>query len=303
MPFKARTESLELKILRLLNTRMELAPDKQKQYVSLEKGFEGEVQFDRLTEKLESDCLILNDLLFEVNNSTFQIDTLIIFQDIIYLIDIKNFEGDYCYHLDSFHTVSGKEFKNPLDQLKRCHFLFRQLIQSLGNTLSIEATVVFVNPEFTLYLAPKNLPFILPTQLNRFLKKLNSKPSTLNNKHIKLADKLVSLHINEFPFSRLHCYEYDQLKKGITCKLCNSFSLALSVRGKEVVCNECGHHELVDSAVLRSVEEYSLLFPNRKITTKDIFEWCQMVESKKRIQRILGRNLKIISNQRWAYYE
>lgn len=245
MPFKARTESLELKILRILNKRMELPENKQKYYLNLEKGYEGEVQFDLLTEKLESDCLILNDLLLEINNTTFQIDTSIIYQDLIHLVEVKNFEGDFCYEDDSFHTVSGQELNNPLDQLKRSKLLFRQLIQNLGCNLTVEAHVVFINPDFTLYQAPKNLPFIFPTQLNRFLKKLNHKQSKLNNRHTKLAEQLVSLHLNQSPYTRLPPYDYDQLKKEITCKSCNSF--ALSVRGKGMVCINCGYRELVES--------------------------------------------------------
>jgi hypothetical protein len=66
------------------------------------------------------------------------------------------------------------------------------------------------------------------------------------------------------------------------------------------VCNECGCKELVASAVMRSVEELTLLFPNRKISTNDIHEWCRVVESKKRISRILGRNFKIVGVGQWA---
>jgi hypothetical protein len=238
MPIKARSELLELKILRILNTRMDLSVNKQRYYLNLEKGFEGEVQFDLLTEKLNSDCFILNDLLLEISNTKFQIDSLIIYQETIYLFEVKNFEGDFCLEPDSFHTFSGKEIKNPLDQLKRSNSLLRQLIRNLGHNLPIEAYIVFINPEFTLYQVPKNLPFIFPTQLNRFLKKLNMKPSRLNNSHRKLADQLVFLNITESPFAQLLTYEYDQLKKRITCKVCSSF--LMSIQGYEVVCNECG---------------------------------------------------------------
>jgi hypothetical protein len=301
MPYKARTESLELKILKVLNTRMDLKEDIHKYYLNLEKGFEGEVQFDILTEELQSECLILNDLLLEINNTKFQIDTLIIFQETIYLFEVKNFEGDFCYESDSFHTFSGKEIKNPLDQLKRSNSLLRQLIRDLGYNLPIEAYVVFINHEFTLYQASKNLPLIFPTQLNRYMKKLNMKPSRLNNSHRKLADELVSLHKTELPYERLPTFEYDQQKKGFTCKVCRSFSMSLQVY--EVVCNECGCKELVSSAVLRSVEEFKLLFPKRKITTNDIHEWCGLVESKKRISRILRSNYKVAGVGQWAYYE
>ncbi|MFL6562982.1 MAG: NERD domain-containing protein, partial [Bacillus sp. (in: firmicutes)] len=62
MSFKARTEPVELTMLRFLNRRMKLEEKDKKRYHNLEKGFEGELMFDALTEKLECRSLILNDL-------------------------------------------------------------------------------------------------------------------------------------------------------------------------------------------------------------------------------------------------
>jgi hypothetical protein len=53
---KPRTESLKLKLFRFLNTRMELSSKDKQYYLNLEKGFEGEVMFDLLTKKLQTDC-------------------------------------------------------------------------------------------------------------------------------------------------------------------------------------------------------------------------------------------------------
>ncbi|MDQ1144320.1 hypothetical protein QE429_001147 [Bacillus sp. SORGH_AS 510] len=66
MAFKPRTERQELTILRSLNARMELPEEDKKNYYSLKKGYEGEVMFDLLTEQIQSDCYILNDLLLRL---------------------------------------------------------------------------------------------------------------------------------------------------------------------------------------------------------------------------------------------
>ena len=75
MPFKARVESEDLKRFKILDQRMLLTADEKKYYKALLKGYEGEVQFDSLTEKLQSDSFILNDLVLEVNRTKFQIDS------------------------------------------------------------------------------------------------------------------------------------------------------------------------------------------------------------------------------------
>ena len=108
------------------------------------------------------------------------------------------------------------------------------------------------------------------------------------------------MHIEDSPFTQLPSYDYDQLQKGITCLKCYSFSI--SVVGKKCVCKECGHEEMVPEAVMRSVKEFKLLFPNQKITTNVIHEWCKVVESKKEIKRILEKNFKIEGDHRWSFY-
>jgi hypothetical protein len=145
--------------------------DKDKQhFFNLKKGYEGEIIFDSLAEKLQCECFILNDLLLKLNNTMFQIDSLIIIQETIYFFEVKNFEGDYYYESDRLYKKSKSEINNPLNQLNRSESLFRQLLQSLGFNIPILASVVFINPEFTLYQTPLNKPFIFPTQVNRYLK-------------------------------------------------------------------------------------------------------------------------------------
>ncbi|MCP3738627.1 nuclease-related domain-containing protein [Rossellomorea sp. BNER] len=301
MPYKSRSKSTELQILKTLNTRMSLSNKDKQHYFNLKKGYEGEVIFDLLTEKLQSECFILNDLLLKLNNTIFQIDSLIINSEAIYLFEVKNFEGDYYYESDRLYKKPKTEINNPLNQLIRNESLLRQLLQNLGFTIPIYSSVVFINPEFTLYQTPLNKPFIFPTQVNRYLEKLNTIPSKLNRKHKRLADKLISLHIKDSPFKLLPPYDYDQLQKGLPCVKCTSFTI--SIEGKKCVCKECGHEEIVATAVMRNVKEFKLLFPNRKITTNVIHEWCKEVKSKKRIRTILKKNFKIVGVHQWSFYE
>jgi hypothetical protein len=239
-------------------------------------------------------------LLLEVNGTKFQIDTTIIVQDNIHLFEVKNYEADYDYNNGNFESHSN-EIRNPLDQLKRCSSLFRQLLQKMGYKIPIEGQVIFINPEFTLYQAPKNQPYILSTQLNRFMNNLIPTPSRINSRHEKLAAQLVSLHQIESPYGRLRKYEYEQLLKGILCPFC--YSLMVNLGEKNLACPHCGMHETVESAVLRSVEELKLLFPGMKITTNIVYEWCKVINSRKTIKRILDKHYNLMGHNRWSYFE
>jgi hypothetical protein len=301
MHYKSRRKSNELLIMELLNRRRQLESNDRHHYFSLKKGYEGELQFDCLTKKLDCECLILNDLLLKVNNTTFQIDSLIITQGKVFIYEVKNYEGDYYYETDKLYKKPKLEVINPLFQLNRSESLLRQLLLSLGYKLQIDAFIIFINPKFTLYQAPLDQPIILPTQLNQYMETLNKIPSKITKKDKKIADQLLALNNPNSPYKQIPSYDYDQLRKGITCLKCQSYSI--TVEKRKCLCNECGHKEPVANAVLRSVQEFKLLFPNEKVTTNNIQDWCQVIQSKKSIRRILSRNLRMVGVHRWTSYE
>jgi hypothetical protein len=302
MLLRGRSETDELLVMRFLNIRMELNAKDKFHYLNLEKGYEGEVKFDQLLENLQEDRYIINDLLLQVNNSYFQIDTLIISQGTIHLLDIKNYEGDCYLESDKLYAMTnGREYKNPINQLNRSASLFRQLLQNLMLNYLLEASVIFINSEFTLYQAPRDQPIIFPTQINRFLNDLNKTPSKLNDGHRKLAQKLISLHQTKNPFSYVPEYNYDQLQKGFYCATCNSFMVSLN--NKELVCEKCGGHEKIEHAILRNVGEFKLLFPDRKVTTQSIYEWCRVDLCKKTFCRILKKNYITFGKTRSTYFK
>jgi hypothetical protein len=302
MLLKGRTESDELLKYRYLNMRMELTEKEKFKYTNLEKGYEGEKKFDLLTEKLQEDRYFINDLLLEVNNSYSQIDSFIISQGVIHLLDIKNFYGDCYLESDKLYAVTtGREYMNPITQLNRSATIFRKLLQNHKLNYLVDPYVIFINPEFTLYQAPMNQPIILPTQVNRFLYDINKTPSKLNEDHMKLAQKIISLHQTKNPYTIFPKYDYNQLQKGIYCIACGSFHIL--IKNYDFVCGKCGEHEKIESAILRNVKEFILLFPEGKITTQSIYEWCKVDLNKKTVCRILKKNYTAFGNTRDTYFE
>ena len=307
MLVKHRTIPLELRIFLSLNTRMKLGEKDNQYFWNMVKGYEGECKFDALTEKLEGDYLLLNDLLLKHNNTTFQIDSFLITKGSAYLFEVKNFEGDYVYDEASdqlYLKTNSKDYEvtNPLTQLSRCHSLLRQLLQSYGFQLPIQASVVFINPEFTLYQSPLDKPFIYPSQINRYLRGLQKNASSkLNNIHTALAEKLNSLHIGDSPYKTVPNFTYEQVRKGLVCVNCAS--LTVFVEGRTARCERCNKVEKLEEIVLRQVREFRMLFREQKITTSVIFDWCGMGVSENVIRRILDKHFSLKGSRRWSYYE
>ncbi|MEH7122792.1 nuclease-related domain-containing protein [Bacillus sp. JJ1773] len=280
---------------------MNLTEKEAKKFLTMEKGYEGEKRFDELLENISEDCTILNDLLLENSNSVFQIDSLLIYDGTVHIINIKNYEGDYMIDGEKwFRVASKKEISNPFLQLNRSESLMRRLLKEVGYNLSIKTYLIFINPDFILYQAPLHLPIIFSSQLNRFLNQFKTRNAKQHENYLVLAEKIASLHIKNSPYINLPEYTYEQLSKGITCPACYTF--ISNVDKDKITCNGCGFQEDFQSAIMRGVEEYRLLFPERKITTEDIWEWCKVIPSKKTIRRILKRNFKRIGHSGSSHY-
>lgn len=197
IPHLKPTPSTELKVMETLLPRITLSEKDLLHYGNLKKDFNGEQNFIHLLEEKFSIRFILcNNLLFKVNNTEFQIDILLISSNRIYMFEVKNYEGDFIIQDEQWFVFdSNKEIRNPLLQLKRSDFLLRQLLQQLGYDFPVESYLVFMNKEFALYQLPSHLPILLHSQLNRFIKKINTSPSALTNRHIKLSEQLNKKHI------------------------------------------------------------------------------------------------------------
>lgn len=299
---KERKEPGELKLLRMLKARGGLVDESR--FWNLEKGYRGEVLFDKWFSELDGEWIVVNDLLLEYAGSLFQIDSLVIGADRVYLFEVKNFEGDF--YLDEgrwMSSISNNEIKNPLLQMQRCETALRQLLRSLGYQFSIEASLIFINLEFTLFNCSPRLPFVFCSQLNRFSKKLlkqSSSSARLNTRHSRLAEKLCELHMEKSPYERLPEYKYEDLRKGIVCVGCGG--MGVRHERKMLICNECDFKEEYKASVIRSITELMSLFPERPLTSKNIFEWCNGLVTLRSIQRILIKNFSLEGFGRSSHY-
>jgi hypothetical protein len=300
MLIKDREPSKELLLFRSLSLRMKLSEKDLNYYSLLEKGYVGELLFDEHLSTLTNNFYLVNDLLLEHGNTLFQLDSLVLFQETLFMFEVKNYEGDFYVKGDRWYTGSDIEIKNPLQQLYRSEALLRRFLQDQGCVIPIESQLVFVNPEFTLYQAPMNIPIILPTQIPRLLRKLANQPFKSTHLHEKIADRLLTHHINSSSMSKKPEYHYEMLRKGVMCSTC--FKFFYEATETKLIC-KCGVIEGIDEAIIRSVQEFMLLFPDRLVTTNAIYEWCGgMVKSKKTVRRVLSSHFILKGHSRTAHF-
>lgn len=96
--FTKPNKSKEHKRLEILEKRTTLSIDQQQSLDRLSTGYKGELYFSKLVQtELQCEPIVLYDLLLEINGSECQIDCLLIFQNELILIEIKNYQGDFFY--------------------------------------------------------------------------------------------------------------------------------------------------------------------------------------------------------------
>lgn len=291
---------LKLEILQKRKTLSQIDRSKLK---VMQKGYQGERDFAEMVRDISpTGTLVLYDLFLEWGSSYFQIDCLIISRGEVFLLDIKNFERNYVYQNDNFHSLNkDKTIKNPLHQLKRCKVLLQDMLTHYHFHHTIHAYLIFIHPSFILYQAPTTLDIIYSGQIQGFLKMINTTFKKTTNNDKGLAVMLKEKHVIENKFAYQPVYHYDELKKGILCLHCDGILYRHS--RKSLRCEKCHAKETYESAVSRMVIEYGTLFPDKKLTSRKIYQWTNGFVPRRRISNIMKKYMKVYGRKSGTYYQ
>lgn len=297
---KEREEPLELRLLKVLKQRSEVSEHFKRRIMSLEKGYEGERRFDRVFQGSLGNCLFLNDLHFNHDSNYFQIDSLLISALGIYLYEIKNMDQEYFMEENKLFKLPRYEISNPLNQLSRTELLFKQMLQKYELRVDFNPYVVFINPNFTLLQAPINKRIILPTQINNHLQSLSKNLPSLPPTKFELAKEILALETTERVIREMPKYTYEEVRKGVSCLNCGSLKTKREYR--TIKCFTCSSVGPLDEVIFSTIDEFELLFPNVKVTTSIIVEWCSGEISPATALRILKKRYEMQKTKRWSYF-
>lgn len=302
MIYKQRTKPYELVILDILDRRMELPPRFAKKLLNLGNGYTGEVELDPFSSSLGDQYLVLNDLRLPTadEETTFQIDTLVITPDALLVYEVKNYTGSYYYKNGRFFNSWNQERKNPYTQVNDACISLRQLLQKWKVTYEVQAVLVFINPSFMLYQAPMGESILLRGQLEAHFQSLRQRDGNRHPKQESLARKLIEMHVERYEHPKFPDYSFSSLKKGIRCAKCGSWKI--KVQRRCCVCQTCGRKEATADALRRNIQEYQLLFPDSPITAKRMTEWCGF-PSQQCVSRFLRGHYTLSGYTHRAFYE
>lgn len=273
-----------------LSIRGSLSRKDENYYNHLVKGFEGECTFDEWVEDSLKEHILLGDLIFKVNGTIFQLDSLVITNQKLYLYEVKNYEGEFQMDMTSLKRYqAGPELLNPLIQLQRSTILFKQLMDQMNIKIPIESYVIFINKNFTLYQSEPHPQILVCSQLERHFESIKDTTYPLSEKCLSLSKSIMKKQLDESPYQDLPDYSIENLSKGIYCSECFNFIEELT--GRLCVCSHCGYRETAYDNTYRHIVEFTRLFPEKQLTTQIIYKWCNGLHSMYRIRSVLRQEL------------
>lgn len=291
-----------LLIYKALLPRKIFSPQDKQRYDQLYKGFIGEKRFEMFFQEGNyPNILPLFGCLFEVGGREFQVDCILLTSDTIFLLEVKNYIGDYYIENGNvFHLQTDNEIFNPIDQLKRTEFSFQKMLDDLKINYNVRSYVLFVNDNFMLYGANVQSPIIFPSQINRFLQKTNANVNPITERTERIARILINKRKGKSTYERLPDYDYMQLNQGVFCHHC--FTELKRETKFKIICVNCNNIYQSDEIILFAAAQFHLLFPNKNITTKSMVEWCGGLFSINSIRDVLAKNLHVNLNGRHTHY-
>jgi len=286
-----------------LQARKQLTPLEKQRYEQVRKGFSGEKKLRNYINCSNLNNIIpIYDCLFSVDESEFQIDCLLLTSDAIYLLEVKNYTGDYYMEDDLIHYLKTKtQISNPMMQIDRSEFLFKKLLREMDIEVALRSYIIFINENFMLYGANALHPMIFSSQISRFLNKINNNTRPLSEEINQVAIKLSARRLQQSTRARLPTYALSQMKKGVFCDHC----LAPMYRYNKAtaICKSCQQVFPLEDIALLAIAQYKLLFLHEKLTVNAIENWCGSFFSKGFIRKIFTKNFAVTAKRKATHYD
>lgn len=271
-----RDKSRRHKQLEILSYRYDLPEAESVELESLKRGHEGELEFDRLLddEFNDVDFIHIKDYCFKVGRVNFsstksdnsidreiQIDNIIIAGDRIITFEIKNYNFDLKYGDGQWTYLNGRKFSDPLIQITRQKNDLQELIEELGFSIKIFSTIVFINPDQTIYNLPEHPEIIVRSNLLKKLKKV-----LWENRHdySVLRERLEARRLPESQYQGDVGVLFEELKTGVFCEECGGRLEKKS--NYNYFCQTCNRVLPILSVMKQMIYEMKILNNNWKIT-------------------------------------
>ncbi|WP_188802456.1 nuclease-related domain-containing protein [Sporolactobacillus putidus] len=276
-------------------------------------GFKGEESLDYFFTDLasEKDYFIYHDLRLPLNNTFFQMDTLIMTRRFLLIIEVKNMAGTLYFDPvfeQLIRTLNGREegFLDPIAQVRRQK---KQLTRWMDlhqlPPIPIEFMVAISNPSTIIRTEPGN--FAVPQRvahIHQVPERIQTIRSTCSEEKMTLAELkkighyLIKYHTpSEINILKMYQITEDDLITGVHCPSCRA--IPMNRTNGTWRCPSCGCKS--KNAHVQALHDYFLLI-SPAITNEEFRKWTHLKSSKTAYKLLQNMNLPVSGNNRCRLY-
>ncbi|MBP0725098.1 NERD domain-containing protein [Bacillus sp. RG28] len=275
-------------------------------------GYKGEKELDYPLSFLpEDEYMIFHDLRLYDGSHYFQVDSLIVSQHFVLILEAKNIQGTLQFDPDFNQLIriyGGKEeaFSDPLLQVERqTSQLKKWLKMHKLSQLPIESLVVISTPRTIIQTFSNNpqirnkvihcakLPFKIKSIKESFPNKILNTKKFLQLK-IELKENHIPLEIDIFKHMDI---SESEVQNGIQC--INCFAFSMERREANWICSICQHKS--KTAHINSLNDYALLF-GKEITNQKLREFLNVHSSSVAKKILSSMNLNSTGKNKGKIY-
>lgn len=286
-----RKKSPELQYLETLTTRVELSHKEEQQLESDRKGFSGELTIDRLTQEIVPEqSLMLDDLNLQADGQRVQLDKLIQIGNKLYLIDMKDYHGQYSFRGRTWYH-NGKPLTHSIfGQIERAHDILARIFAEHHLTIAIVKVIVFTDPSAVIEIEDQS--GIIVKYLWEYcdwLQKLCRavQGTSLRQPRIPWQKVLQKYFVAPYRPETDFAQDSRQLWQGIICPRCGNFWWQQEHYALQ--CKTCGYREAKETAYVRTICDYGTLYFRHNLQVSRLVEFFGEGYSKRYLKMMLQK--------------
>ena len=156
----------------MIKLRIALTPAENKEHQRLLAGYQGKAAFDsHFKHFVKKETIIWDDLNVCYSGNLFQMDKCFISADTLHFVDVKKYQGNYCYHQSCWF----KETYNLFEQMNRALSITKKMMNDFQVDIQLKDHIIFIDPDAQIILQDEApIHIVTFNQIQAWLTHLNN---------------------------------------------------------------------------------------------------------------------------------
>jgi len=271
-------EPTRWEVLQEINKRngLEKNEELKKEWVRLEKGFEGEkILLEYLEDYGEKHWKILKNVWLNYYGE-FECDVILMTQASIYKFEVKNYTGRFDYKNNQCLYNGKVGGANPIAQAQKATTNLNAILIELPNPPKLQGVLAFVgaNNRVRIHDEVSGIRVLPLDELREYIWNIAQEERNYPGYPINtqaILDKIGEYEKNNsFVPEELPGKTAKNIRKGIRCSRCGKYDLITS---KSYISCPCGMHESREEAIVRTICEYGVIYNQKNFTTTEVTDF------------------------------